>query len=116
MAEDDVQDSPLRGDKVVGLGMSEAETCQRCGHENSVWFAPSPLWNAAMRGGSINGEPLYSDMVCAACFMVIAEEKGVAAHFRVTADIVNVELETVTPSGRVWDADKWLWREAQARG
>lgn len=93
--------------------MFEAERCQRCGGENPSWSAPSPLWNAVMRGGSINDGPEFGDMVCAACFMVRAEERGVANTWRLVAVNVNVELETVTPSGRVWDAEKWLWIEAQ---
>lgn len=92
----------------------EGETCERCGSENAVWGASSPLWNAVMRGGSINGDPIWNDMVCAACFMQLAEEKGVASHFHVTADRVNVELETVTPSGRVWDEKARLWVEPSA--
>ena len=62
-----------------------------------------------MRGGSINGEPLFEDMVCATCFMVLAEGKGIASVWRVQALEVSAELETVTPSGRVWDEDKYLW-------
>lgn len=85
------------------------EKCNRCGGPNPPWHAPSPLWNAVMRGGSINGEPIYGDMVCATCFMVIAEEQGVATIWRVQALRVNVPLETVTPSGRVWNPDTFLW-------
>lgn len=64
-----------------------------------------------MRGGSINGEPQYDDLVCATCFMELAEEKGIASAFRVTAEQVNVELETTTPSGRTWDNDAFMWQE-----
>ena len=85
------------------------ETCNRCGGENPPWSAPSPLWNAVMRGGSINGDPEWNDLVCATCFMILAEEKGIASLFRLTAEIVNVELETVTPSGRIWDEERGLW-------
>lgn len=85
------------------------EHCHRCGRDCPVWVAPSPLWNAVIRGGSIDGEPEFGDMVCAACFMDLAEEKGIANQFRVTADKVNVPLETTTPSGRVWDDETWLW-------
>jgi hypothetical protein len=85
------------------------EQCRRCLHENAVWFAPSPLWNAVMRGGSIDGQPIYEDMVCAACFISLAQEKGIADRFRVTAEAVHIPLETVTPSGRIWDEQTWLW-------
>jgi hypothetical protein len=99
------------GSQPSGGSSHSAEICQRCGHQNAIWFAPSPLWNAVMRGGCINGEPLHGDMVCAACFMVLAVESGVASVFRVTADVINVPLQTATPSGRVWDEQAWLWRE-----
>lgn len=90
--------------------MSNAERCRRCGSPNPPWSAPSPLWNAVMRGGSINGEALFDDMVCATCFMVLAEERGVAQGWRVTATTIKAPLETVTLSGRVWDAEKSLWQ------
>lgn len=90
-----------------------AEQCRRCGHANPSWFAPSPLWNAVMRGGSINGEPEFSDMVCAACFIELANDRDIAHGFRVTAEVVNVELETTTPSGRVWDSERFLWVAAE---
>jgi hypothetical protein len=89
--------------------MSEAERCHRCGADNPPWSAPSPLWNAVMRGGSINGDALFADMVCATCFTVLAEEAGIAARWRVSAEVVNVPLEETTPSGRIWDAERWLW-------
>jgi hypothetical protein len=89
--------------------MSDAECCRRCGCDNPPWHAPSPLWNKVMRGGSINGEPAYEDMVCATCFMVLAEKRGIATIWRVHALEVKVPLETVTPSGRVWSEDQFLW-------
>lgn len=63
-----------------------------------------------MRGGSINGPWEFGEMVCAACFMSLAEERGIASGWRVDAKTINVELETVTPSGRVWDEAVDLWR------
>ncbi|WP_158010782.1 hypothetical protein [Tardibacter chloracetimidivorans] len=87
------------------------EQCTRCGHENAIWVAHSPLWNAVMRGGCINGEPEFNDMVCSACFMELAEAKGLATKFRVTAEEINTPLQMTTPSGRVWDDKKWLWVE-----
>lgn len=89
----------------------EAEDCKRCGRRNSIWFAPSPLWNAVIRGGSIDGEPKYGDMVCASCFIWLAEDQGIAHRFCVSAEEVEVELETVTPSGRVWDEDRNRWSD-----
>lgn len=101
-AFDSAADSPV-------AGTDETERCNRCGREATIWGAPSPLWNAVMRGGSINGEPKYGDLVCATCFMQLAEAQGIATFFRVSAERINVELETTTPSGRVWDEDRWLW-------
>lgn len=92
--------------------IERAEQCRCCGHKNATWFAPSPLWNAVMRGGCIDGEQLFDDMVCAACFMVLATEKGIAAIFRVEAVLVNAPLQTTTPSGRVWSDSRGLWIDA----
>lgn len=91
-----------------------AERCRRCGHENAAWCAPSPLWNAVMRSGCINGEPEFGDLVCAACFMELAVAKGIATLFRVTAERVNVPLQTETPSGRRWDDERQLWADMPA--
>jgi len=92
-----------------GVEAANTECCKRCGGDNAVWSAQSPLWNAVVRGGSISGESKYDDMVCATCFMQLAEEQGIATRFRVTAEEVNVELETTTPSGRIWDEERFLW-------
>lgn len=89
--------------------------CRRCGGPNVSWFAPSPLWNAVMRDGSINGPQEFDELICPTCFAVLAEERGVANGWRLTATRVHVELETVTPSGRVWDAETDMWRETSAR-
>lgn len=88
------------------------ETCRRCGGANVIWCAPSPLWNAVMRGGSIDGPWEFNELICPACFITLAEERGIAGEFVVDARVVSVELETVTPSGRVWDAEAMLWRES----
>lgn len=87
-------------------------TCRRCGGPNVVWFAPSPLWNAVMRGGSIDGPWEFDELICPTCFCALAEERGVASVWRIDAREVHVELETTTPSGRVWDAETDLWRAA----
>jgi hypothetical protein len=86
------------------------DTCGRCGGPNRVWYVPSPLWNAVMRGGSIEGTERWQGIVCPTCFMVLAENAGVAFQWRLDARDVRVELETTTPSGMVWDAATDLWR------
>lgn len=86
--------------------------CHRCGGPNIVWVSPSPLWNAVMRGGSINGDDEHDGIVCPTCFARLAEERGIASRWRLSAELVAVDLETVTPSGRTWDAETWLWRDA----
>ena len=84
--------------------------CRRCGGANPVWSAPSPLWNQVMRGGSINGDEEFYGIVCPLCFIALAEQRGIADGWRLSATDVHVELETVTPSGRVWDDEAWLWQ------
>lgn len=42
--------------------------CERCKGPNVVWFAPSPLWNAA------HGE---WDILCPVCFVQLAEAAGI---------------------------------------
>lgn len=96
----------------VGTPDHPEALCRRCGGPNVVWVAPSPLWNAVMRGGSINGDDDPAGIVCPTCFAVLAQERGVAELWRLSAERVKVELETVTPSGRVWDEQAWRWREA----
>jgi hypothetical protein len=94
----------------VGTPDHPEALCHRCGGPNVVWVAPSPLWNAVMRGGSINGDDDPAGIVCPTCFAVLAQERGVAEFWRLSAERVKVELETVTPSGRVWDEATWMWR------
>jgi len=83
--------------------------CGRCGGPNISWSAPSPLWNQVMRGGDIGGTERFDGIVCPTCFAILAEEAGVAELWRLYAERVHVPLETVTPSGRVWDEATWLW-------
>ena len=85
--------------------------CRRCHTPNTNdWSAPSPLWNQVMRGGDINGGPEpFSGILCPTCFMVLAQEAGIASSWRLTAERVHVPLEKVTPSGRVWNELTWLW-------
>ena len=95
-------------------GRSEMTTnsetyCHRCGGPNVAWSAPSPLWNAVMRGGSIDGEWQWEEIICPTCFAVLAEAAGIAGVWRLDADQVHVELETVTPTGRVWNDALRLW-------
>lgn len=88
---------------------ADRERCNRCERDYRMWHAPSPLWNAVMRGGCIDGPWEFSEMICPNCFMEMAEDRGVADGFRVVADNVRVPLQTVTPSGRVWDDKRQLW-------
>lgn len=52
--------------------MSEREEllCEVCGVDYPVWFAPNPLWNAAVRH---DGRDDYS-FLCPTCFMRLADE------------------------------------------
>lgn len=83
--------------------------CHRCGGPNVSWVAPSPLWNQVMRGGDISGTEIHDGIVCPTCFAVLAEERGVAELWQLAPTKVHVELQTVTPSGRVWDEATWMW-------
>src|SRR6187549_3921204 len=83
--------------------------CHRCGGPNTIWDAPSPLWNEVMRGGDINGNWQFDEIICPTCFMILAEKAGIATGFRVVATQVKKDLQTVTPSGRVWDEKEWMW-------
>lgn len=85
------------------------EQCRCCGASNVAWAAPSPLWNEVMRGGSIDGPVLFDDLVCLNCFAELAETKGIASGWRLIAEDVNVPLQTVTPSGRTWSDEAFLW-------
>lgn len=86
------------------------EQCQRCFGPNVVWWAPSPLWNRVIRGDDINGEDAYHGIVCPTCFAILAKIQGVANIWRFSAQRVYVPLQTVTPSGRVWDEPTQLWQ------
>jgi hypothetical protein len=91
-------------------------TCHRCHGLNIAWSAPSPLWNAVMRGGAIGGEDEFDGIVCPTCFAVLAEQRGIAVLWRLSAERIHVELETTSPDGRVWDSERWLWVEPATGG
>jgi hypothetical protein len=84
--------------------------CHRCHGTNVIWSAPSPLWNEVMRSGSINEGERYDGIICPTCFIELAEKFGIT-NWRLIAERVPMPLQTVTPSGRVWDEQLWLWRE-----
>lgn len=86
--------------------------CHCCGGPNVVaWSAPSPLWNAVMRGGSIVNKDEFDGIVCPTCFAQLAEARGIAQLWKFYAERVHVPLETVTPSGRVWNPATWMFEE-----
>lgn len=88
--------------------------CHRCKHHNPRWQAPSPLWNQVMRGGSIDGPWKFNEIICPNCFIELAEKQNIADNWNLTARNVHVDVETVTPSGRVWNPITWLWDEPKA--
>ncbi len=89
--------------------------CYRCGGPNPNWYAPSPEWNAVMRGGSIDGPWEFSELICPTCYCILATERGIINTFRVGAKPgrVMVELELTTPSGRVWNPKTDLWESSE---
>lgn len=84
--------------------------CHRCGGPNRAWSTPSPLWNMVMRGDDINGSEMFDGIVCPTCFMVLAQDAGVAHLWYLTAEAL-VPLTLITPSGRVWDDAVGMWIE-----
>lgn len=99
--------------EVAGWPGEVPETrCGRCFGPNRVWVAPSPLWNQVMRGGDINGAESCG-IVCPTCFMILAEQQGVAEFWRLSAERVHVGLQGVTPSGRVWNEQTWMWESGK---
>ncbi|HCT81183.1 MAG TPA: hypothetical protein DGT23_32360, partial [Micromonosporaceae bacterium] len=88
--------------------------CHRCGGPNLPWSAPSPLWNEVMRGGDINGGESYDGIICPVCFAILAEDVGIADLWRLDAKQVHRTLQTVTPSGRVWNDQTWMWEAIAA--
>lgn len=92
------------------------ERCGRCERRSFMWAAPSPLWNYVMRGNDINGDPLYGDLVCMSCFADLADLVLPDLTWRLVATNVPVDLTTITPSGRVWDDEAWLWRDPAPSG
>jgi hypothetical protein len=85
--------------------------CERCNREYRGWSAASPLWNAVVRGGSINGNEAYA-FLCPNCFTEMAEDSGIASCFQLRASKTS-HLQMVTPTGRVWDDQQFLWVEKQ---
>lgn len=65
-----------------------------------------------MRGDDINGPWQYGEIVCPHCFIALAEHRfGRPLSWRLYAEGVNEHLTTVTPSGRTWNPETWLWDE-----
>lgn len=81
--------------------------CERCDCEYRVWSAASPLWNAVIRSGCINGEEEYA-YLCLNCFTELAEDSGAGTLFYLDAER-TCALQTVTPSGRVWNPEKRMF-------
>lgn len=69
-----------------------------------------------MRGNDINGEPQHGDLVCIRCFIVLADELGIAGHWTVDVEPRPNDLIYTTPSGRVWDEAQGLWVEGVPDG
>jgi hypothetical protein len=47
------------------------DTCEQCGKQNVVWFAPNWLWNEVVRKPN-NTDP----MLCPSCFIILADQLG----------------------------------------
>ena len=108
-ARADRLDNEAWGEAADLLTDSIEDCCHRCGGCNVVWSAPSPLWNQVMRGGDIAAKDDFDGIICPICFVLLAQQQGVATGWRLTATRVNVELVHELPDGRSWDEDLWLW-------
>lgn len=102
---------PIRLAAQFGRASTDDEHCRRCGGDNFVWAAASPLWNYVMRGNDINGEPIFGDLVCMRCFVVLAMMAGIKGRWRLTVNPEPEGLVYETPSGRRWDPERFLWVE-----
>lgn len=102
-----------KGTPVTDTTPHPEDTCTRCLGPNISWAAPSPLWNQVMRGGDISGQEIHEGIVCPVCFADLAEQAGIASLWRFYAERVNVPLQTITPSGRVWNSERWMWDEPE---
>lgn len=91
--------------------------CWRCAGPNITWTAPSPLWNQVMRGGDINNPEIHNGIVCPTCFATLANEAGITTnHWKLFAARPLVALQHITPSGRIWNPERWQYDEPdQAR-
>lgn len=79
--------------------------CDRCGQNNVTWFAPSDLWNRAVRGTpeyEHHGDP----MLCPTCFIHEAEAVGISGPWLVTLEphprevVQRADQVHVTPASR----------------
>jgi len=81
-------DSPV-GDQdweaLMGKSCGVEGVCDRC-DENypTPWFAPNFLWNIVVGGPGYRGDP--GGMLCPNCFIEKAEERGVRAIWKVSAE------------------------------
>lgn len=85
--------------------------CHRCYLGNRSWTAPSPLWNYVMRGDDMGAAERFDGIVCATCFMMMAEELGAGELWLVYPQRIGVPLKMTTPDGREWDPVTWMWRK-----
>lgn len=73
----DVERSGSEPEARVVDQVSDEMVCDRCKRRHGVvWFAPSDIWNAVMRGGD-RSQPDEFCFCCPICFMALAQERGV---------------------------------------
>jgi hypothetical protein len=58
---------------------------------------------------------LWNEIICLTCFATLAEQAGVAQDWRLTAQTTLIDVPTVSPDGRIWDPDAWLWFEPEIK-
>lgn len=70
--KDSVVHPPAAVDVVAEKDVGHPEDfCQLCGRSNVTWFAPSPLWNQAIRAKHL------PEILCPVCFIEYAEAAGI---------------------------------------
>lgn len=88
--------------------------CERCGqHHGVVWFGPSDLWNAVMRGG-VRANPDEFGFCCPLCFMQLADQRLGPGIFEVKRESTKslaskplAEKEGFEPSSQAFRLRHW---------
>lgn len=88
--------------------------CERCHRPNVTWFAPSDLWNKAVR--AVGAE----EILCPVCFVQLAEAAGIKPTAWVVSpevlDVNRLEEQNIALETRVSQFQFCINRIAEALG